>query len=101
MTTLLTISLAQVVRSLETRFSVVIEDMVAKRVFVVASLYSLSLLLSVVQAQLSTVNITEVMESLSRRFQEIRNDGLGIDRLEVPMISLHAACVLFYNCDTY
>ena len=75
--------------------------MVAKRVFVVASLYSLSLLLSVVQAQLSTVNITEVMESLSRRFQEIRNDGLGIDRLEVPMILLHAVCVLFYNCDTY
>ena len=42
-----------------------------------------SLLVISVTAQLSSVNIGQVVQDLAQRFQDIRNDGLGIDQLEV------------------
>ncbi len=53
--------------------------MAARCVFVV-----LSLLLVSGRAQLlSSVNIGQVVQDLAQRFQDIRNDGLGINQLEV------------------
>ncbi|XP_064385852.1 VWFA and cache domain-containing protein 1-like [Halichondria panicea] len=51
--------------------------MAARCVFVVFSLLVIS-----VTAQLSSVNIGQVVQDLAQRFQDIRNDGLGIDQLE-------------------
>lgn len=42
-----------------------------------------ALLVCVAHAQLATVNMTRVVESLSRQFENIRGEGMGVDDIEV------------------
>ncbi len=42
-------------------------------------------MLAVASAQLSSVNIDQVVRELAQRFEQIRNDGLGVNALEVSL----------------
>ena len=49
----------------------------------VNSILVCALFVCVAHAQLSTVNMSQVVGSLARQFETIRNEGLGIDSMEV------------------
>lgn len=51
-----------------------------------SSIFVYALFVCVSHAQLSTVNMGEVVGSLARQFETIRNEGLGIDSMEVSTV---------------